>query len=278
MFVTAALLPVLFVTPALADDDDGGLGMPMIDLDDIDLGGGSSGSAAEELNYTGALNERTTGVNEDAKVSVTHYYGDVTVYCTDDEKVTARSDYSITGTKAANVESKGKSMRIAVGGEGGWGSVKTTMNGTTSGISSWSYPLTVTVPKKALLTVTGRDGSVSVSGCEGTVKVRTTKGGVGVEGTLSKVDVASTDGDVRVNLGEDSVITSTSAIVSYKGRVDLVLPFGANNKLQVTGSQVSVGHVVDGSNSGTNVSGTIGNGGALIKVSAPKGEVDVSSP
>lgn len=261
--------------PAFAEDEEElGFGDFELDLDDFDLGGES---AASMMTYSGGHTERSEKLDDNAAVTITHYGGTINVRCTDSEEISARVDFIIEGTKEPPMQAVGDGIRLQAQGKGTWGKVSTVVPGSRSGVESITVPLVVSIPEKTRVTVTGRKGWVSVSNCEGTVKASNASGDISVSGTLSQFSVRAPDGDVKVELEEASSITKSSAITASKGSASLVLPLTVDVKLQATGGSVSVLHTVEGNNTGTNVSGNIGNGGPLVKVYA-KQAVEITSP
>ncbi|HJN75790.1 MAG TPA: DUF4097 family beta strand repeat-containing protein [Myxococcota bacterium] len=256
------------------DEEDYGFGDFDIDLDDIDLGGET---AASTMTYSGGHTERSEKLDDNAAVTITHYGGPITVRCTDTEEVNARIDFVIEGTKEAPMQAVGDGIRLQAQGKGTWGKVSTIVPGSRSGVESITVPLVVSLPKQTRITVTARKGWISVSNCNGTVKAANTSGDIMVSGSYSQFNVRAPDGDVKVDLSADSSVTKSSGITASKGGATLVLPLSADVRLQATGGSVSVLHTVEGTNSGTNVSGNIGNGGPLLKVYG-KEMVEITSP
>ena len=271
-----SFLILALASPSFAEDEEEefGFGDYDLDLDDIDLGGET---AASTMTYSGGHTERSEKLDENAAVTITHYGGTINVRCTDTEEINARVDFIVEGTKEAPMQAVGDGIRLQAQGKGTWGKVSTIVPGSRSGIESITVPLVVSVPKQSRVTVTGRKGWVSVSNCIGTVKVANTEGDITVTGTYSQFDLRAPNGDVKLELSENSDITKSSGITSSRGDATLVLPLTVDVRLQATGGTVSVLHTVEGNNSGTNVSGTIGEGGPLVKVYA-KETVEITSP
>jgi len=273
------LTSLLFALPALADDDeasddDFGFGDYDLDLDDIDLG---SSTAASVMTYSGGHTERSEALDENAAVTITHYGGTITVRCTDTAEINARVDFIVEGTKEAPMQAVGDGIRLQAQGKGTWGKVSTIVPGSRSGIESITVPLVVSLPKKTRVTVTGRKGWISVSSCEGTIKAANTEGDISITGTYSQFDVRAPKGDVKLQLAEESSIAKTSGVNAARGSAAVTIPLTVDIRLQATGGSVTVLHTVEGTNSGTNVSGTIGDGGPLVKVYA-KESVEITSP
>ncbi|MCB9758935.1 MAG: DUF4097 family beta strand repeat protein [Alphaproteobacteria bacterium] len=268
------LLALVLAPPAIADDID--LGDIEIDLDDIDLG--SSGHGDESSTYTGGLTERKNDLGDNVPVTVTHYGGNITVRCTEGDQISARIDFSVEGTDRDRLKAYGDGIGLAVWGDANGAGAKTRMPSKSSAIQRADVPLMVSAPPGTRLTVQGRDGWVQITNCTGALKASSTAGGVFAEGRYDSFQVTSQDGDVKVELTGNSVINASSAATSTKGKVELILPDDANVKLAATGAEVRVEHLVSGTNTDTNVSGNIGNGGPSVRLSAPKGEVKVKTP
>ncbi|MCP4809822.1 MAG: hypothetical protein GY913_25390 [Proteobacteria bacterium] len=269
-------LLIALSTPGLAqDDEEFGFGDLDIDLDDIDLGEGSDGPST--MNYTGGHSERSEALSENAAVTITHYGGSISVRCTDSEEISARMDFNLEGTSETNLKAVGDGIRLQAQGKDTWGKVSTIVPGKRSGISTMDVPLSVSVPKNVRLTVNGRSSWIAISGCTGTVKAVTSAEGITADGTFSQFDLRAGAGDVSLDLGTDSSITKTSGITASKGNASLVMPLTVDVRLQATGGEVSVLHTVTGTNNATNVSGTVGDGGPLVKVYG-KERVEVTSP
>ena len=270
------ILLTALITPSLAqDDEEFGFGDLDIDLDDIDLGDGDDGPAS--MNYTGGHTERSEELSENAAVTITHYGGSISVRCTDTDSINARVDFNLEGTHEANLKAVGDGIRLQAQGKDTWGKVSTIVPGKRSGISTMDVPLSVSVPQKVRLTVNGRASWIAISGCEGTVKAVTSKEGITADGTYTQFDLRAGDGDVKLELSEDSLVAKTSGITASKGSAELVLPLTNDVRLQATGGEVTVLHTVTGTNTPTNVSGTIGEGGPLVKVYG-KESVNITSP
>ena len=133
----------------------------------------------------------------------------------------------------------------------------------------------ITVPLQAKLTITGGDGPITVSNCVGTIKASNTKGDINIQGSFTSFSVSAPSGDVSLDMGPDSKVSTASSISAPKGNVRLKMPRSTNNNLDASGSEVMVDFLVTGTNTATRVAGQLGSGGPAIKVSAPKGTVTV---
>ncbi|MCB9745559.1 MAG: hypothetical protein H6740_23470 [Alphaproteobacteria bacterium] len=266
-----ALLSLLAASPALADDID--LDDIDINLDDLDLG---DGGGSDSLTYTGGLTERKAGIGEDKPVTISHTQGAITVNCSDGDTLSARVDFVIEGSDKGKMEALGKSIGLAAWGDANGGGAKVRMNSWGSGISSVNAPLMVTAPKRSRITVTGGPQGVSVTNCTNDVKV-TAAGGIYVEGAYNGFTVRSSKGDVKVEIEAGAVIAKTSSAISDTGSATLIMPDNPSNQLVATGNEVAVAPLVTGKNTPTSVIGEMGNGGAKITLSAPKGKVKVET-
>ena len=269
-----SLLIALSAPTHAQDDEEFGFGDLDINLDDLDLG---EADAPDSMNYSGGHTERTEKLSPNAAVTVTHYGGAIRVRCIDQDHLSARVDFQLEGTHEGNLKAVGDGVRLQASGSEGWAKVTSIVPGKRSGVSSMDVPMTVSAPKDVRLTVSGREGEISISGCVGTVKVSTSKGAANVTGTFSQFDVRSGEGDVYVRLDEASDITKASGATASRGKVELVMPLSVDVKLQATGAEVTVLHTVTGTNNPTNVSGSIGEGGPLVKLYGKEG-VSVTSP
>lgn len=281
----AALLLLALSARAGEDDEEGDSKPPSVEpeaidlgiddiMNDIDLG---PSTRQESVTYEGSLDQQGLKYVAGKPVAIAHSGGNIRVRCAEREGITARVAYSLRGTNTANMERYGKGIGLAVYGGATSGSVKTRMPSRPSGIDSFDVELTVNLPKKAAVTVTGGDGWVQVVGCEGSVKVSSRSGGAYVEGTLTSFAVSSTGGDVKVELSDDSKLAGTSSVSAAGGDAELDLPMSYGGKLTARGSSVRVAHNVAGTNTDTLVQGTVGSGNASLTVSA-KGAVVIKSP
>jgi hypothetical protein len=146
-----------------------------------------------------------------------------------------------------------------------------------SGVQAVNAPLVVTLPRQAKVSVTGGDGWVQVVGCTGTVKATTKKGGIFVDGVLSSFDLSTGAGDIEIALDPSAVLTATSRAAATGGAVTLRMPIAQKGNLSARGAEVSVEHLVNGTNTPTNVQGTLSDSGPAITLTA-KGKVTITTP
>ena len=268
------ILALLVLAPVQAEDDDD---LGLISIDDIDLGDGPAGrDVATSSTYTGALNERKAGLGQMKPVTISHYGGPISVRCQEGDIISARIDYQVEGTNEPNMERYGKGIRLKVWGSETSAGAKTITPSKGSGITSTSVPLVVTLPKQVKLTVNAGSYWVEVMKCEGTVTVANKKDDVWVQGDFSRFSISAPNGGATVKLQDDTEVTGTSKITA-KGEVLLEMPLGVNVRLSARGTDVEVGHVVDGPKAATSVSGTIGAGGPSVTVSG-RDAVKITSP
>lgn len=271
-----ALLTLGLASAALAEDGDEEPSLDLSDImKDIDLGDGPSGSA--EISYDGRLSDSAPGYKAGTPVSITHTGGTIAVRCMDAEGITARLGYTVYGTKEAPMEAFGKGIGLSTWGSETGGGVKTRIPAKTSGVNRADIPLTVNLPKKAKITVTGGSGWVQVIDCEGTVKVTNSVDGAYVSGNYGTVDVSSAKGDVKVELTDQTELVGASRLNAPGGAATLKLPLAYGGKLMAKGSSVSVFHTVAGTITDTLVQGTVGVGSASLSVTA-RDAVSITTP
>jgi hypothetical protein len=290
--LAALATPALWLGAAFAQDegeskgDDGGTEEPEsggINVDDImksiDLGPeaqGEDGYVAEKT-YEGQLSQVAPSYKPGTPISISHSGGTVTVRCQQQDGVTARLGYVIYGTNGANMERMGKGIGLSATASSTSGAISTRIPAKSSGVTRSEIPLTVNLPPKANVSVTGGAGWVQVDGCEGTVKVSNSKDGVVITGTHSAVNVSSGGGDVKVHLTDASSLKGSSAI-SSKGAIDLELPTTFDGKFSAKGKMVRVFHTVNGTNTNENVSGTVGSGSTATLNLTATGDINVTAP
>lgn len=255
---------------ALADD---------VNMDDfnIDLGDDALGGpgGANTVTYSGGHSERKGEVGSNIPITVSHLGGPITVRCTDSDQISGRIDFQIEGTTGEKAKAFGDGIGISVYGDKVSGGAKTRVPAKSSAIVSTDIPFVVTVPLQAKLTITGGDGPITVSNCVGTIKASNTKGDINIQGSFTSFSVSAPSGDVSLDMGPDSKVSTASSISAPKGNVRLKMPRSTNNNLDASGSEVMVDFLVTGTNTATRVAGQLGSGGPAIKVSAPKGTVTV---
>ncbi len=267
------LFAQMALSPALSDDDDLGL----LDLDDIDLGDGpSSPSAAQTSTYTGSVHERKSGLGQGKPLTISHYGGPISIRCQDGDTLSARIDYRVEGTNEPNMEKFGRGVGLAIWGDSKSGGVKTRTPGKGSGVLTTELPLVVTAPKSSRMTVNAGSHWVEILKCDGQVSVANKRGDVWVEGDLTRFSVSAPGGSATVGLASDSIVKTTSKITA-KGDVTLKMPLDVNIKLSARGTELRIDHMVDGSETPTSVSGTIGTGGPSVTVSS-RGKVEITAP
>jgi len=266
------LLALLALSPSSADDDLG-----LLDIDDIDLGDGpSNADAAQTMTYTGAVQERKSGLSQGKAVTVSHYGGPISIRCQEGDILSARIDYVVEGTNETNMERFGRGVGLRLWGDSNSGGVKTVTPSKGSGVISTQVPLVVTAPKNVKLTVNAGSYWVEVIKCDGTVSVANKKGDVFIDGDLTRFSVSAPNGGATVKLKPKSQITGTSKITA-KGDIKLEMPLDVNVKLSARGAELKLDHVVSGTENPTNASGTIGTGGPTVTISG-KARVEIVAP
>jgi hypothetical protein len=272
------VLTSILALPALAQEgsaeDPLGLGDIMKEVGAA-MSSGSGSAGGNEMTYEGGFDQMAPQYVAGKPVTITHTGGNVKVRCADRAGLTARLSYSIRGTNTAAMESMGKGMGLAATGGASGGSVKSRVPSRPAGVKSADVELTINLPPEAQVTVVGGAGWVQVMGCKGTVKSSNSAGGAVISGTYSSVNVSSGQGDVSVELSDDSKLVGNNTISASGGAISLRLPITYAGKFTAKGTNVSVAHTVMGTNEATVVAGTINAGPASLTLNAPKGEVKV---
>jgi hypothetical protein len=231
----------------------------------------------ESLSYEGGLGGNAPGYVVGKPVSVSHASGNLQVRCMDVESLSGRLQYTVFGSAEGPVESFGKGIGIAVSGDSKGGSVRTRVPSVSSGVARAQIDLTVNIPRGAAGLTVSHTGSgwVQVVGCGGPVKVTAGGGGAYVGGPMTSFVVSATGGDVKIEV-EETVIAGTSSATS-PGALTVSLSAAQNGKIAVKGEEVSVRHLVMGTNDPSLVSGQMGSGGPSITLTA-KGRAEVVQP
>jgi hypothetical protein len=257
-----ALLSPLLSPSAWAQEDE-------LDLDalmaEMDLG---SAGGLEELSYSGDRARQATDYVAGKPVTVTHNGGDVEVLCSDREGISARLIFELSGTNPDAMQAMGDGIGLTAWGSASSGGVKARTPARRAGVSDVSIKLTVNLPREARVTVYGGGGTVDVLGCTGTVKVSSRGGGIVATGTYTQVNLAAGKGDITAHLGAGSVLSGTNVVTAPAGWISLKLPLSYAGRLHATAEEVTVDHVVVGTNDAGLVSGTVNEGKAHLKVTA----------
>jgi hypothetical protein len=263
-------LCTLLVTAAHADDGWD------IDIDDIQLDD-SSTKGKELVTYTGAENQSAPDFAEGASVTITHSGGTISVRCLDRKGISARLNYTLEGTNRNALSAFGKGLGLRAWGGATNGGVQTRIPGASSSIKSKDLPLVVSLPSRARVRINGGSGWVQVTGCEGTVAAANRSGDIAVDGNYSNISITAARGDVDVSLTEDATLSGTNRIQAPGGTVKLALPMSYGGRIYARSAQVDVRHMVDGTESPTQVQGKIGDGNASLSITA-KTEIKVTTP
>jgi hypothetical protein len=264
----ALVLSLCSVAYAQDDDEGGLLGGDDVDIDlstevDIDFG-----DEAELVTYEGSHTQTSGNLTPNARVAISHSGGNVSVRCTDAEKVTARLDFSVSATKPADAKRYGDSFRLSAWGKGASAGAKVSVGGKPSSVKDYDAALVVSVPSDVNLTISAGRGWIEAIGCNGSVTANAGKDGAYVSGQLKGFRVSAATGDVKVILKPDSGLANTSSINATKGGVKLVLPHSESAKLDVRGESVNADMAVTGSTNSTTIRGTIGDGKPMVTVRA----------
>jgi len=260
-------------TPAIAQE---GGGLLDIDIGDFDLGDDTKG-AEQSMSYEGQVGQDAANYKPGTPVYITHTKGNISVRCTDSPGIQARINFTIEGTKESAMQSLGDRIGIRTYASNSQGSVKTSVPGKWSGIDDITVPLTVNLPREARVNVTGGGGWVQIVGCTGTVKATTRGGGIYVDGILSSFDLSTNKGDIEIELDSTAELTSTSRATATAGGVTLRMPITQKGNLNARGEEITVDHLVNGTNTATRVQGTLSDSGPSITISA-SGKVAITTP
>jgi hypothetical protein len=263
-------LALLLLTPAQADDLDLGF-----DMDDIELGV-KDAKGQDLVTYQGNTSQNAPEYVAGTLVSVSHSGGTIVINCMERDGIAAMVDYSLQGTNRDALKRFGDGIGLKVWGGGKGGGVQTRVSSASSSIKSKTVPLVVSLPRKAKIRVNGGQGWVQVRGCTGSVSVANRSGDITISGTLTSISATAPAGSVTAHLTEASSMTGSSKITSGGGDVLLKIPSDYGGRIYAKGQTVKVRHLVDGSESGTLVQGTIGQGNASLTVTA-KGSVTVET-
>ena len=260
-------------TPAIAQE---GGGLLDIDIGEIDLGEDTKGGE-QSMTYEGQTGQDADNYKPGTPVYITHTKGNISVRCTDSPGIQARINFSVEGTKEDSMQRLGDSIGIRTYASNSQGKVTTSVPGKWSGIDAVYTPLTVNLPREAKVNVTGGGGWVQVVGCTGTVKATTRGGGIYVDGILSSFDLSTNEGDIEIALDESAELTSSSRATATAGGVTLRMPITQKGNLNARGAEISVDHLVNGTNTATHVQGTLSDSGPSINITA-KTKVAITTP
>ncbi len=258
-----------------ANAQEGG-GLLDIDVGDIDLGDDSKGGE-QSMSYDGQVGQDADNYKPGTPVYITHTKGNVSVRCTDSDGIQARVNFTVEGTKQDAMSRLGDSIGIRTYASNSQGKVSTSVPGKWSGIDAVHAPLTVNLPREARVNVTASKGWVQVVGCTGTVKATTREGGIYVDGILSSFDLSTSTGDIEIELDEAAELTSSSRASATGGEIKLTMPLTQKGNLNARGAEVTVDHLVNGTNTPTHVQGTLSDSGPSISLSA-KTKVTIKTP
>jgi hypothetical protein len=253
-----------------------GGGLLDIDIGDIDLGEDTKGGE-QSMSYEGQVGQDADNYKPGTPVYITHTKGNISVRCTDSEGIQARINFTVEGTKESAMQSLGDRIGIRTYASNAQGKVSTSVPGKYAGIDAIYAPLTVNLPREARVNVTGGEGWVQIVGCTGTVKATTRGGGIYVDGVLSSFDLSTNKGDIEIELDASAEITATSRATATDGGVILRMPITQKGNLNARGSEVTVDHLVNGTNTPTHVQGTLSDSGPSITLSA-KNKVEITTP
>ena len=259
--------------PAIAQE---GGGLLDIDIGDFDLGDDSKGGE-QSMSYDGQVGQDADNYVPGTPVYITHTKGNISVRCTDSPGIQARVNFTVEGTKESAMQSLGDRIGIRTYASNSQVKVSTSVPGKYAGIEAIHTPLTVNLPREAKVNVTGGDGWVQVVGCTGTVKATTRNGGIYVDGVLSSFDLSTNVGDIEVELDSTAEITTSSRATATTGAITLRMPITQKGNLNARGSEITVDHLVNGTNTATHVQGTLSDSGPSITLTA-KTTIAITTP
>lgn len=237
----------------------------------------------EEMTYNGGYSQDAPNYAKGKPVTIAHSGGNISVRCLDAQSLSARLKTEVRGFNEATMRAFGDGVGLSLGGDANSGWAKTKVPAKGSGLTYTDVSLTVNIPSgpsAVTVTQTGA-GWVEILDCAGAIKVTSGTGGAYVSGKLTSVNVTAPGGDIKVELTADSVLTGASALSAPAGSVTMLLPGSQKAKLTAKAEEVSVAHLVMGTNGPSLVSGDINGGlaggGVALSLSAKK-RVELKQP
>ncbi|MDY0000636.1 MAG: hypothetical protein RBU30_05020 [Polyangia bacterium] len=124
------------------------------------------------------------------------------------------------------------------------------------------------------ITVRSGRGNLEVMGAQGHAQMETKRGDLKLTGDFPSFDVSTSRGEATVLMHERSSLESPSSIMAKRGDVHLSLSESFNGQLSLqTKELVFVTPFSSLKRKGNTWAGTLGSGGKLLSVSAPKGSL-----
>jgi len=167
------------------------------------------------------------------------------------------------------------------------------------GVRSLNIHYYVQVPRQTLLDLSTDNGEIRVRGTQGQSELMTTNGDIDVISVRGPVEARTTNGEIRMarvegsaeaattNGGVAAEMTSLPAggvldLRTTNGNVQLTLPHDIRAVVEAntTNGRVTINYkmTMQGAITSKSIRGTIGGGGARIKLETANGNVDVGPP
>ena len=141
---------------------------------------------------------------------------------------------------------------------------------------SWSVSVRVQVPQGTDLTLSTTNGSIKVAGVSGPVTGRTTNGSITATDLRDRANLRTTNGSIQAHFDGPLTPGGEIRLRTTNGGVDLTLPRDVSARLEATTTNGSISTdfpiTVQG-RIGRQISGTLGNGGALIEARTTNGAI-----
>jgi hypothetical protein len=139
-----------------------------------------------------------------------------------------------------------------------------------------SVQLTITLPKGVKLDASTVNGTLEVAGATAAVKVRTVNGGIDASSLGGPVSAKTVNGGIKVRTG--TVGDGPTEYATVNGSITLGLPDGLNADIDMSTVNGSISSddfpiTVQGRIDRRHLSGKIGKGGPLLKVSTVNGSI-----
>ena len=144
-----------------------------------------------------------------------------------------------------------------------------------------SVDYTIQVPKRAHLdTIKNVNGRVEIEGVSGDIEATTVNGEIQTKNAAGDLKLSTVNGRILAELGLLRGGQSVS-LNTVNGRIEVTLPATANAEVSATvvnggiTSEFSSLTVKKNFPIGSNLKGTLGNGGARVKASAVNGSISI---
>lgn len=221
---------------------------------------------------TGSHSTTLAGIGgKTAAYTVDNDSGAVSVTCSAKAtEATSTLSWTLEGSDAAAVAAGLKATATKTGENGAFG---VTAPKELSSLSKAEVSLVVVVPMGGSLTVVGGDGALSVTDCEGTLDVRNKGGDINLNVKATKVTANAPKGNVDLELSQGK-LAAPSEIDAPIGNIAVSMPgYSANIDGTAASIAVSMPGFTATTQTATAIQGKAADGGALIKLKAPKGNL-----